>query len=66
MSSIYFVLPVLRDGAETPDFFAQQGVDPVNGLGFETAYDAVLWAQVVQTHPDVIGTTITPDLTTTP
>ena len=61
----YYVRPVLRPGSAIPDFIIKQGIDLEVGLGFESAYDAVLWAKVVQTDPDVIGTEITPDISGT-
>lgn len=65
-NNIYYVKPVLRSGVETPDFMVKQQIDPAVGLGFESAYEAVMWAKVVQSHPDVLGTEITPDLSSTP
>jgi hypothetical protein len=62
---VYYVKPIIRAGAETPDFMSKQNVDPETGVGFESAYEAVMWAKVVQTHPDVIGTQINPDVTST-
>jgi len=61
--TVYYVKPVLRSGADVPEFITAQDIDINVGLGFETAYEAVMWAKVVQTHPDVLGTEISPPIT---